>query len=64
MTARVLEKKRPGPVPRLGPMACCTLYVQRDLIDWAKHQPEGMSALVRRLLTEEQARRSPLSRTA
>jgi hypothetical protein len=30
----------------------------RPLRDWAKRQPEGVSALVRRLLTAEQRRRA------
>jgi len=51
------QKKR-GPVPRLGPVVQTHVYVPEDLFEWAKHQKEGFSALMRRLLAEEYARQT------
>jgi hypothetical protein len=51
-------RKKPGPVPRLGPVVQSHVYVPEDLFEWAKHQEEGFSALVRKLLLEERKRRT------
>jgi hypothetical protein len=45
-----------GPLPRYGPMAPARLYLPEALLEWAKRQPEGLAALVRRLLGEERDR--------
>lgn len=46
----------PGPVPHGS--VDIPIDLPRALRDWAKRQPEGVSALVRRLLTAEQRRRT------
>lgn len=47
---------KPGPVPH----GYVDIHIDLTpaLRDWAKRQPEGVSALVRRLLTAEQRRRA------
>ena len=52
------QRKRRGPIPRLGVQIGVHVKLPPDLVEWAKNQPEGMSALIRRLLAEEQQRRS------
>lgn len=47
---------KPGPVPH--GYVDIHIDLPRPLRDWAKRQPEGVSALVRRLLTAEQRRRA------
>jgi hypothetical protein len=38
------------------------ILIQPELLEWAKHQPEGLAGLVRRLLADERARQPmPLS---
>jgi len=32
------------------------VYLESEMVDWAKEQPEGLSSLVRRLLNDEKAR--------
>ena len=46
---------KPGPLPR--GYVDIHIDLPRALRDWAKRQPEGVSALVRRLLAAEQRRR-------
>ena len=47
---------KPGPVPK--GYVDVHIDLTREQRDWAKRQPEGVSALVRRLLTAEQRRRA------
>jgi len=47
---------KPGPMPH--GYVDIHIDLPRFLRDWAKRQPEGVSALVRRLLTAEQQRRT------
>ena len=47
---------KPGPVPK--GYVDVHIDLTPALRDWAKRQPEGVSALVRRLLTAEQRRRA------
>ena len=49
-------RDKPGPVPH--GYVDIHIDLPRALRDWAKRQPEGVSALVRRLLTAEQRRRT------
>jgi hypothetical protein len=51
-------KKKRGPVARLGPVVQTHVYIPEDLFAWAKHQKEGFSALMRRLLAEEYERQT------
>jgi hypothetical protein len=51
-------RKKPGPVPRLGPVVQSHVYIPEDLFEWAKHQEEGFSALVRKVLAAERKRRT------
>lgn len=53
--AEVKTKGKPGPVP--GPeKRQFTILIEPDLGEWGKHQPGGLSELVRRLLREERAK--------
>ena len=47
---------KPGPMPH--GYVDIHIDLPRFLRDWAKRQPEGVSALVRRLLAAEQRRRT------
>ena len=49
------EKRKPGPV-RGEPTKQYPVLLPEELGEWAKHQPEGLSALVRRLLREAKQR--------
>jgi len=42
--------KKRGPAPRLGPMMDTHLYLPPDLVEWAKHTPEGFTGMMRRLI--------------
>lgn len=53
---------KPGPVPH--GYVDIHIDLPRALRDWAKRQPKGVSALVRRLLTAEQRRRARRKNTA
>ena len=45
------NRSRPGPVP--GPETKkCALLIDPDLVEWGKHQPGGLSNLVRHLLRQ------------
>ena len=46
-----VTKKR-GPVKQAG-MVDTHIHLPADLLEWAKHQPERLSPMIRRLLTEE-----------
>lgn len=48
-------KRRSGPVPG-PPTVKCTVLLPPDLADWGKHQPGGLSDLMRRLLSAERVR--------
>jgi hypothetical protein len=50
------KRSKPGPVPK--GYVDIHIDLPRRLRDWAKRQPEGVSALVRRLLLDEQRRRA------
>jgi len=50
--------KKTGPVPRVGPVVPTHVYISEELCEWAKHQPEGLSALVRLALEDLRARRT------
>ena len=54
-------EKRRGPVPVAGRVRT-TIYLDEALADWGKHQPGGLSELMRRLL--EQERRANLEQAA
>lgn len=47
--------KRPGPVPVAGRVRT-TIYLDESLSEWGKHQPGGLSELMRRLLEQERSR--------
>jgi hypothetical protein len=49
-------RKKRGPVKRLPDMIGTKVYLESEMVDWAKEQPEGLSSLVRRLLNDEKAR--------
>jgi hypothetical protein len=49
------ERKKPGPVPGLRTRKV-NLLLEVDLAEWGKHQPGGLSELMRRLLKEEYQR--------
>lgn len=49
-------RTKPGPVPK--GYVDIHIDLPRTLRDWAKRQPEGVSALVRRLLLDERKRRA------
>lgn len=49
-------RKKRGPTPRLGPVVQTGVYLPYELLEWAKEQKEGLSGLVRRLLSEERER--------
>jgi hypothetical protein len=60
---KVLEKKRPGPVPGVlaqdnsedsPEMVRTSIMLELGQLEWAKRQPGGLSALVRRLIKENQ----------
>lgn len=46
-----VPKKR-GPVKQMD-MVNTHVHLPAELVEWAKHQPERLSPMVRRLLTEE-----------
>jgi len=46
-----VHKKR-GPVKQAG-MVDTHIHLPAELLEWAKHQPERLSPMIRRLLTEE-----------
>jgi hypothetical protein len=48
------QPKKPGP-PKRG-YGHAHILLPPDLIEWAKHHPEGLSGLVRRLLAQERDR--------
>jgi hypothetical protein len=48
--------KKRGPVPG-PPRERTTVYLEADLVEWAKSQPGGLSELVRDLLKQEKERR-------
>jgi len=51
-------RRRPGPVPMPG-MVRTSVYVDLDLLEWAKRRPGGLSETIRRLLREEMCRTKP-----
>ena len=58
MVARMKTlRHKSGPLPK--GYVDIHIDLPRPLRDWAKRQPEGVSALVRRLLAEERTRRRP-----
>lgn len=44
-------RRKPGPVPNMNTVRT-TVVLDRDLADWGKNQPGGLSDLLRRLLRE------------
>lgn len=48
-------KTQPGPVNR--GFKATSVQLPPDMLEWAKHQPEGLSGLVRLLLSQERPRR-------
>lgn len=48
------EKKKPGPTPK--GFGQYTVSLPPELGEWGKGRPEGLSAMVRRLLAEEKAK--------
>ena len=50
------QSRKRGPKPK--GYGNTHVLLPQDLIDWAKSQPEGLSGLVRRLLTAERQRRA------
>jgi hypothetical protein len=55
-TAHPIPKKKRGPVKRLPPMIDTHIYLEPDLVEWAKRQEGGLAGLVRRLLQQERDR--------
>jgi hypothetical protein len=49
-------KKKRGPAKRLPDMVGTKIYLEAEVLDWAKCQPDGLASLVRRLLDAEKAR--------
>ena len=49
------KEPKPGPLPKGS--VDVHINLPRRLRDWAKRQPEGLSALLRRLLTDEWQKR-------
>ena len=56
METKPLTKTQPGPISK-GYKAS-SIQLPPDLLNWAKSQPEGLSGLVRHLLTAERQRRA------
>ena len=50
------ERKKPGPVPGI-PTRKYNILLEEDLAEWGKHQPGGLSELIRRLLRAEWERK-------
>lgn len=46
------DKRKPGPVAGI-PTYKTTVMLEQEIVDWAKEKPEGLSAMMRRLLREE-----------
>ena len=55
MSTNTVTKIQPGPVSR--GFKATSVQLPPDLLEWAKHQPEGLSGLVRLLLSQERPRR-------
>ncbi len=49
--------RKPGPVPGM-PTRKYNVLIEESLAEWAKGEPGGMSAMVRRLLKAERQRRA------
>jgi hypothetical protein len=49
-------KQKPGQVPRGYKQT--VIQLPPDLLEWAKHQPEGLAGLARMLMTQERQRRT------
>ena len=51
-------KKKPGPTAqtRSAGTVRTSLMLAPDMVEWGKSQPGGLSALVRRLITQERQR--------
>jgi len=49
--------RKPGPVPGI-PTRKYNVLIEESLAEWAKGEPGGMSAMVRRLLKAERQRRA------
>ena len=47
-------RKKPGPTPK--GFKRVNAFLPPEMIEWAKNRPEGLSALLRRLLTQERQR--------
>lgn len=57
-------RRKPGRPKRGATVRKYTIMLEPDLHEWAMGQAEGFSALVRRLLQEEQARVTPRAHTS
>jgi hypothetical protein len=55
-------KRRNGPIPK--GFVQTSIQITPDLQQWALRQPEGLSGLVRQLLTEEMERRTRKAKAA
>jgi hypothetical protein len=53
---RTKTPHKPGPKPMAAEMTRGSFALPKALWEWAADQPEGASALLRRLLQDEQAR--------
>jgi hypothetical protein len=51
-TRKTKTKKKPGRVANPN-LVTTSILLEKDLLTWGKAQPEGLSALVRRLLRRE-----------
>jgi len=49
-------KQKPGQVPKGYKQT--VIQLPPDLLEWAKHQPEGLAGLARRLFADERQRRA------
>lgn len=56
MNTNTATPKRRGPLPK--GYEDTHVLLQPELIQWAKEQPEGLAALLRKLLAAEYARRT------
>ncbi len=54
-------RRRPGPVPDMNTVRT-TVVLDRELADWGKNQPGGLSDLLRRLLREAAGESRPIPR--
>ncbi len=47
------EGRKRGRVPATVPRVKTTLLLDLDTVEWGKHQPGGLSEIIRRLLRQE-----------